>query len=151
MKRPGTPEFVSSPPARPFFSLFLLLVAAASLPACRNTATSATPPAAVDVLQVIRRDVPIYHDWIGTADGMVNATIRAQVTGYLIRQNYKEGDFVRNGQVLFEIDPRTFQAALAQAEAQESQAGDSSPRRKRCTSTPWQISTGSSRWPPRTR
>lgn len=99
-----------------------LLVAMASLPACRNTATSATPPPTVDVLQVLRRDVPIYQEWIGTADGMVNATIRAQVTGYLVRQNYKEGDFVRNGQVLFEIDPRTFQAALAQAEAQESQA-----------------------------
>ncbi|HEY5191743.1 MAG TPA: biotin/lipoyl-binding protein, partial [Candidatus Deferrimicrobium sp.] len=76
----------------------------------------------MDVLQVLRRDVPIFQEWIGTADGMVNATIRAQVTGYLIRQNYKEGDFIRNGQVLFEIDPRTFQAALAQAEAQESQA-----------------------------
>jgi len=99
-----------------------LLVAAASLPACRNTATSAVPPPAVEVLQVLRRDVPIYQEWVGTADGMVNATIRAQVTGYLIRQNYKEGDLVRNGQVLFEIDPRTFRAALAQAEAQESQA-----------------------------
>ena len=124
MKRSRTPEFVSGPPVRPFVSLsLLLLVATASLPACRNTATSATPPTAVDVLQVLRRDVPIYQEWVGTADGMVNATIRAQVTGYLIRQNYKEGDLVRNGQVLFEIDPRTFQAALAQAEAQESQAG----------------------------
>ena len=73
-------------------------------------------------MEVLRRDVPIYQEWIGTADGMVNATIRAQVTGYLTRQDYKEGDFVHSGQVLFEIDPRTFQAALAQAEAQESQA-----------------------------
>ncbi len=122
MKRSGTPEYLSSPPVRPFVSLFLLLVAAASLSACRNTATSAIPPAAVDVMEAIRRDVPIYQEWIGTADGMVNATIRAQVTGYLTRQDYKEGDFVRSGQVLFEIDPRTFQAALDQAEAQESQA-----------------------------
>ena len=123
MKRSGTPEYLSSPPVRTFVSLFLLLVAAASLSACRNTATSAIPPAAVDVMEAIRRDVPIYQEWIGTADGMVNATIRAQVTGYLTRQDYKEGDFVRSGQVLFEIDPRTFQAALEQAEAQESQAG----------------------------
>ena len=123
MMSSGIPEPVSGPPVRHITSLFLLLLATASLTACRNTATSATPPPAVDVLQALRRDVPIYQEWIGTADGMVNATIRAQVTGYLIRRNYKEGDFVRTGQVLFEIDPRTFQAALAQAEAQESQAG----------------------------
>jgi membrane fusion protein, multidrug efflux system len=73
-------------------------------------------------MEVLRRDVPIYQEWIGTADGMVNATIRPQVTGYLTRQDYKEGDFVHSGQVLFEIDPRTFQAALAQADALESQA-----------------------------
>lgn len=124
MKRSRTSEFVSGSPVRPFRALlFLLLVATASLPACRNTATSSTPPAGVDVMEVLRRDVPIYQEWIGTADGMVNATIRAQVTGYLTRQDYKEGDFIRSGQVLFEIDPRTFQAALAQAEAQEGQAG----------------------------
>lgn len=59
--------------------------------------------------------MPEVHEWVGTADGLVNATIRAQVTGYLIRQNYKEGDFVRKGEVLFEIDPRPFRAALDQA------------------------------------
>jgi membrane fusion protein, multidrug efflux system len=82
------------------------------------------PPPTVEVTEVVRKDVPIYSEWVGTADGLVNATIRAQVTGYLMKQNYKEGDFVRAGQVLFEIDPRTFQAAvdgakgaLAQAEA----------------------------------
>ena len=58
------------------------------------------------------------HEWVGTADGLVNATIRAQVTGYLISQNYKEGDFVRKGQVLFEIDPRPFQATLEQAKGE---------------------------------
>ena len=123
MKRSRTSEFVSGSPVRPFRALlFLLLVAAAFLPACRDTATSAPPPPAVDVMEVLRRDVPIDQEWVGTADGLVNATIRAQVTGYLISQDYKEGDFVHSGQVLFEIDPRTFQAALAQAEAQESQA-----------------------------
>ena len=84
----------------------------------------APPPPTVEVMEVIRKDVPIYTEWVGTADGLVNATIRAQVTGYLMKQNYREGEFVRAGQVLFEIDPRTFQAAvdgakgaLAQAEA----------------------------------
>jgi len=67
---------------------------------------------------VSQKDVPIYSEYVGTADGFVNATIRAQVAGYLIKQNYKEGDLVKKGQVLFEIDPRTFQAALEQANGQ---------------------------------
>ena len=77
----------------------------------------AGPPLApeVEVAQVISKDIPIIHEWVGTADGLVNATIRAQVTGYLIRQNYAEGDLVKKGQVLFEIDPRPFRAALDQA------------------------------------
>ena len=69
-----------------------------------------------------QRDVPVYHEWIGTLDGMVNAAIRAQVTGYLLTQNYSEGSFVRKGQLLFEIDPRPFQAALDQAQGQLSVA-----------------------------
>jgi membrane fusion protein (multidrug efflux system) len=75
------------------------------------------PPRApeVEVVQVIQQDVPIVHEWVGTADGLVNATIRAQVTGYLVRQDYKEGDLVKKGQLLFEIDPRPLQAALDQA------------------------------------
>ena len=62
-----------------------------------------------------QKDVPVYGEWVGILDGSVNATIRAQVQGYLIKQNYKEGDFVKKDQVLFEIDPREYQAALAQA------------------------------------
>jgi membrane fusion protein (multidrug efflux system) len=71
----------------------------------------------VEVVEVTQKDVPVYAEWVGTLDGTVNATIRAQVQGYLIKQNYKEGDFVRNGQVLFEIDPREYQAALDQAKS----------------------------------
>ncbi|MCU1335249.1 MAG: hypothetical protein JWO19_830 [Bryobacterales bacterium] len=71
---------------------------------------------------VEQRDVPIYHEWIGTLDGMVNAAIRAQVTGYLLTQNYSEGSFVRKGQLLFEIDPRPFEAALEQAQGQLAMA-----------------------------
>jgi membrane fusion protein (multidrug efflux system) len=81
----------------------------------KNAAPPQPPPADVEVAQVEQRDVPVYGEWIGTLDGMVNAEIRAQVTGYLLRQNYTEGSFVRKGQLLFEIDPRPFQAALDQA------------------------------------
>jgi len=90
---------------------------------------AAPPPANVEVAQVTLQNVPIYSEWIGTLDGMVNAEIRAQVTGYLLRQNYKEGSFIRKGQLLFEIDPRPFQATLdqakgdlARAQAQQAQA-----------------------------
>jgi len=81
------------------------------------------PPQApiVEVVEVIQKDVPVYGEWVGTLDGSVNATIRAQVSGYLIKQNYKEGDFVKKDQVLFEIDPRSYQAAVEEAKAQLAQ------------------------------
>jgi membrane fusion protein, multidrug efflux system len=79
-------------------------------------------PPVVEVVDVIQKDVPIYKEWIGTTDGYVNATIRAQVQGYLVKQNYREGDVVKTGQALFEIDPRTFQAALDQAKGALDQA-----------------------------
>jgi membrane fusion protein (multidrug efflux system) len=79
-------------------------------------------PPDVEVAQVQQQDVPIYGEWIGTLDGLVNADVRAQVTGYLLRQGYQEGAFVKKGQLLFEIDPRPFQAALDQAEGQLAQA-----------------------------
>jgi len=82
------------------------------------------PPQApiVEVAEVLQKDVPVYAEWVGTLDGTVNATIRAQVQGYLVQQNYKEGDFVKKDQVLFEIDPRSYQAALEEAKGQLSQA-----------------------------
>jgi membrane fusion protein (multidrug efflux system) len=76
----------------------------------------------VEVVQVEQKDVPIIHEWIGTLDGLTNADVRAQVSGYLLRQAYQEGAFVKKGQLLFEIDPRPFQAALDQAEGQLAQA-----------------------------
>lgn len=84
-------------------------------------ARAASRPLDVEVVQVAQRDVPIFSESIGTTDGMVNADIKAQVTGYLLRQDYKEGSFVKQGQLLFEIDPRTFQAALDQARGQVAQ------------------------------
>jgi membrane fusion protein (multidrug efflux system) len=86
-------------------------------------------PLEVGVVEVEQKDVPIYSEWIGTLDGMVNAEIKAQVSGYLLKQHYTEGAFVRKGQLLFEIDPRPFQASLdlakgdlAKAEGQVLQA-----------------------------
>ncbi len=79
-------------------------------------------PPVVEVVPVEQRDVPVYHEWIGTLDGMVNAAIKAEVTGYLQTQNYTEGSFVKKGQLLFQIDPRPFQAAVDQSEAQLAQA-----------------------------
>ena len=76
----------------------------------------------VEVVQVKKEDVPIYAEWIGTLDGLVNADVRAQVTGYLLKQGYQEGAFVNQGQLLFQIDPRPFQAALDQAQGQLAQA-----------------------------
>lgn len=88
----------------------------------KASATATPPPPVVEFVQVEKKDVPIYSDWIGTLDGLVNADVRAQVTGYLMKQGYLEGSFVRKGQLLFQIDPRPFQAALDQAEGQLEQA-----------------------------
>jgi RND family efflux transporter MFP subunit len=102
-----------------------IIVIALVIGAVRPRGTSGagpTAPADVMVAQVVQKDVPIYGDWIGTLDGLTNADVRAQVTGYLLRQGYQEGAFVKKGQLLFEIDPRPFQAALDQAEGQLAQA-----------------------------
>jgi membrane fusion protein (multidrug efflux system) len=85
---------------------------------------AAAPPAppVVEVAPVIQKDVPVQGEWVGTLAGYVNAQIQPQVSGYLIRQDYHEGAFVKKGQLLFEIDPRPFQAALDQAKGQLAQA-----------------------------
>jgi membrane fusion protein, multidrug efflux system len=87
---------------------------------------SQSPPSAspldVIVVPVEQKDVPIYGDWVATLDGSVNANIQPQVSGYLIKQDYREGSFVHKDDILFEIDPRPFQAALDQAKGQLAQA-----------------------------
>ena len=85
-------------------------------------AAPAAPPAVVEVASVVQQDTPIYSEWVAILDGYVNAQIQPHVSGYIIRQNYKEGSVVRKGEVLFEIDPRPFKAALDQAKAQLAQA-----------------------------
>src|SRR5262244_2126713 len=82
---------------------------------CGKSEPSQARPPEVEVVRVEQKDVPIWKEWIGTLDGLWNAQIRPQVTGYLLRQTYTDGSFVKKGQLLFEIDPRTFQAALDQA------------------------------------
>ena len=97
----------------------LVLVAAG----CDSTkAAPSPPPVAVEVATVVQQDTPIYSEWVATLDGYINAQIQPHVTGYIIRQNYKEGAVVRQGDVLFEIDPRPFKAALDQAKAQLAQS-----------------------------
>src|SRR6202171_5683050 len=87
----------------------------------RSQATAVTPVPEVEVATVEQRDVPVYSEWVATLDGYVNAQIRPQVSGYIVRQNYKEGSLVHEGQVLFEIDPRPFQAALDRAKGDLAQ------------------------------
>src|SRR6202046_4705864 len=87
-----------------------------------KASVQAPPPPIVEVATVEQRDVPVYGEWIGTLTGQVNADVKAQVPGYLLTRKYKEGSYVKKGQLLFEIDPRPFQAALDQAKAQLDQA-----------------------------
>src|SRR3984893_6003444 len=97
------------------------LIVGAMYPKHVSGAQAGAPPD-VEVVRVEQKDVPIFGEWIGTLDGLTNADVRAQVTGYLLRQGYQEGAFVKKGQLLFEIDPRPFQAALDQAQGQLAQA-----------------------------
>jgi membrane fusion protein (multidrug efflux system) len=94
-------------------------MAGISLVGCteEKKAAAPPPPPEVEVAGVIQQDVPVYQEWVASMDGLVNATILAQVQGYLIKQNYKEGDFVKKGAMLFEIDPRPFQATVDEARA----------------------------------
>jgi RND family efflux transporter MFP subunit len=101
----------------------IALAVALSVTACTSTqANPAPPPPTVEVAEVVQKDVPIVSEWVAVLDGYVNAQIQPHVSGYVIKQNYKEGSVVSKGQVLFEIDPRTFKAALDQARAQLEQA-----------------------------
>ncbi len=107
----------------------LILVVLLGVTGCKKKPAAASTPPTVLVVTVTPKDVPIYVEWIGTLEGYVNADIRAQVTGYLLTQDYIEGSEVKKGDLMFQIDPRPFQAALdqakgvlAQVEAQQSEA-----------------------------
>lgn len=102
--------------------LALLIVGLALTGCARSQAALKLPDTEVLVAPPLQQDVPIHDEWVATLDGYVNAEIRPQVSGYIIKQDYKEGSFVRRGQVLFEIDPRPFQATLDRTKAQLAQA-----------------------------
>lgn len=117
-------QILSSPKLSiPIAIAIVLVIVAVVIIASRSDRAvgAATRPLDVEVVPVKQEDVPLYSEWIGTTEGLVNADIKAQVTGYLLRQDYKEGSFVKKGQLLFEIDPRPFQAALDQANGQVAQ------------------------------
>jgi membrane fusion protein (multidrug efflux system) len=109
----------SSLPGNRLYALFFsaLILAAAG---CQKKAPTPPPPE-VQFITIAPTNVPISEEWIGTLDGFVNAQIRGQVTGYLLTQNYAEGSQVKKGDLLFQIDPRPFQAVLDQAQARLAQ------------------------------
>jgi membrane fusion protein (multidrug efflux system) len=104
------------------FCLIVIALIVGALRPKRTSGAAMQAPPDVLVAQVEQQDVPIYGEWIGTLAGQVNANVQAQVSGYLLKRDYQEGSTVQTGQLLFEIDPRPFQAALDQAEGQLAQA-----------------------------
>ena len=103
-------------------ALTAVVLAGSSCGGPKPQAAASAPPTPVGVVKAIQMDVPVHAEWVATLDGYVNAQIQPQVSGYLIRQNYQEGSYVHKGDVLFEIDPRPFQAVLDQAKGQLAQA-----------------------------
>jgi membrane fusion protein (multidrug efflux system) len=110
--------------SRAYFAKALSIAVVFSFSACeKKTAhTEAPPPPEVLVTEVVKGDVPTIGEWVGTLDGDENADIRARVTGYLQKRDYEEGSYVKQGDLLFEIDPRPFEAALDEAKSQLDQA-----------------------------
>jgi len=109
-----SPKQVCASPLRAIRLIAGIIVAAVAfvVSGCKRTEPPPPPVPEVGVTEVIQKDVPIYEEWIGATDGFVNAQIRPKVSGYLLRQDYKDGDSVQQGQLLFEIDPREYKAAL---------------------------------------
>jgi len=98
-----------------------LAATAFAVGACGEKTAPEAPPPEVLVTEVVKRDVPVYGEWVGTLDGFINAQIRAKVQGYLQSKLYREGTLVKEGDVLFQLDPRQYQAALDQAKADVAQ------------------------------
>jgi membrane fusion protein (multidrug efflux system) len=113
------PRFLVSAGTLVGLAAAVVLFSACSKP---PTNTLLDQPQEVMVMEVAQRDVPVIREWIGSLDGSVNADIRARVSGHLISQNYKEGTVVQKGDLLFQIDPSTYEAALEQAKSSLAQA-----------------------------
>lgn len=107
---------------RPSTAVFLVALSLLFLSSCAKKQAAAPSPPEVEVTNVEQKDVPIHTEWTATLDGYVNADIQPQVTGYLIKRNYTEGTIVRKGQILFEIDPRPFEAALQETQGKLAQS-----------------------------
>jgi len=105
------------------FGIFIAALAVAAS-GCKKSAQTGAPSGVpeVNVTPVIQQDVTTYADWVGTTQGFVNADIFPKISGYLLKQNYRDGDVVKAGQLLFQIDPRDYQAALDQALGNLAQA-----------------------------
>ncbi|MBU3665374.1 MAG: efflux RND transporter periplasmic adaptor subunit [Chthoniobacterales bacterium] len=101
----------------PFAAAALLL-----LTGCPKPQKPQPPEFTVPVAPPVQKSVPVVREWVGLTYGMVNADILAQVSGYLVSQDYVDGSLVKKGQLLFQIDPRPFKAALDQASGQLEQA-----------------------------
>ena len=99
---------------RLFYVGFAVTLSLAAI-GCKKGTIALAPTPEVVVTSVIQQDVPLYSDWVGTTQGFVNAQIYPKISGYLIQQTYRDGDVVHAGQLLFQIDPREYQAALDQA------------------------------------
>jgi len=113
-----------SPAMRPFTATLLVFLMTTAGIGCKQEASSTSSPSApeVAVVEVLQKDVPIYSEWVGTTEGLVNAKIRAQVSGYLVKRPYTEGSFVKKGELLFELDPSKFKTALDQAQGDLAKA-----------------------------
>ncbi len=109
---------------RPLTTTLLLCLMMATSIGCKQEASSTSSQSAPEVVvaEVVQKDVPIYSEWVGTTEGLVNAKIRAQVSGYLVKRPYTEGSFVKKGELLFELDPSKFKAALDQAQGDLARA-----------------------------
>jgi membrane fusion protein (multidrug efflux system) len=118
-KSPARRRGVGRPRSRPAYAIAVALLVAGG---CKKAEPPALPPPEVLVAPVAQRNVPIYSEWVGTLDGYVNAQIQPKVQGYLLTQNYKNGGVVKAGELLFQIDPRQFQASLDEAIGQLGRA-----------------------------
>jgi membrane fusion protein, multidrug efflux system len=105
-----------------YFAQLIITLSLAIVSGCEQQKPQAPSPADVQVVNVSQHDVPLNREWVGSLDGSINAQIHAQVSGYIIKQDYKEGEVVKQGDILFEIDPRPFKASLAQANGALAQA-----------------------------
>ena len=103
-------------------TLLMCLMTAAGFGCKQEASSTVQPKPEVEVMEVVQKDVPIYTEWIGTTNGFDNAKIRAQITGYLLARDYREGAFVKKGTLLFQIDPQKFQADLDRAKGELERA-----------------------------